>query len=507
MVIPRRFLNGLVKRLGDFGAAAGGAVAIYVAFSGVALIGALVLALDVGRLAVVRSQMQNAADAACLSAAIQLDGQSGATTRADAVARNATAPTSDFNVTSGTNAITIGTLTNGIVFYTDTTLATTTTVDASALAMRVTLVSRPVALLLQPALALLSSASARSFSNVGATAVCAAATIICNPPSFMVCNAPLATPPIDLASVSSAGIQIQLRQPGGPNDPIAPGNFSLVCPFGNCGANAIRLALAGLGNAGCTDTFITTSPGIQALQVNRGINSRFDMPNVPNPAENIVAYPRDTTFISNYVGNGVWGRDAYWIAAHGDDSGPASHNSTIHSSDVPDAVPAGLEFYTRYQMYLYELGVKFARNDNFGKCDSNGTADCRTIYPIPTGGLEANDVTDGFVVVTPDDPDPYTGDGDDGDIPANNVTMPVPFPADPKRRVFRVAVVGDCSTAENGGQITGSADIDIEEFDLVEMFVTEPAGDPGDFFIFLEVMQKIGTVDSTDLIANAKLIE
>ena len=62
MVIPRMSLNGLVKRLGDFGAAAGGAVAIYVAFAGVALMGALVLALDVGRLAVVRSQMQNAAD-------------------------------------------------------------------------------------------------------------------------------------------------------------------------------------------------------------------------------------------------------------------------------------------------------------------------------------------------------------------------------------------------------------------------------------------------------------
>ncbi len=57
MVIPRSSLDGLVKRLGEFGAASGGAVAIYVAFAGVALIGALVLALDVGRLTVVRSQM------------------------------------------------------------------------------------------------------------------------------------------------------------------------------------------------------------------------------------------------------------------------------------------------------------------------------------------------------------------------------------------------------------------------------------------------------------------
>ena len=139
MVIPRMSRNGLVKRLGEFGAAAGGAVAIYVAFAGVALMGALVLALDVGRLAVVRSQMQNAADAACLSAAVQLDGRSGATTRAEAVARSATLPTSDYNVTSGGAAITIGTLTNGIVFYSDSTLTTTTTVDGT----RPTVFSRP----------------------------------------------------------------------------------------------------------------------------------------------------------------------------------------------------------------------------------------------------------------------------------------------------------------------------------------------------------------------------
>ena len=133
MVIPRMSRNGLVDRIGEFGAAAGGAVAIYVAFASVALIGALVLAIDVGRLAVVRSQMQNAVDAACISAVLQLDGETNARARAEAVARNATVPTSDYGVTSGTSAITIGTGTNGIVFYTDRTLTTTTTVDADAL--------------------------------------------------------------------------------------------------------------------------------------------------------------------------------------------------------------------------------------------------------------------------------------------------------------------------------------------------------------------------------------
>ena len=108
MVILRISRAEIIERLGKFGAATGGAVAIYVAFVSVALIGALVLAIDIGRLTVVRSQMQNAVDAACLSAAIQLDGRANAIARADAVARNATVPTSDYGVTSGTDAITIG---------------------------------------------------------------------------------------------------------------------------------------------------------------------------------------------------------------------------------------------------------------------------------------------------------------------------------------------------------------------------------------------------------------
>ena len=53
----------------------------------------------------------------------------------------------------------------------------------------------------------------------------------------------------------------------------------------------------------------------------------------------------------------------------------------------------------------------------------------------------------------------------------------------------------------------GKTDINFSKFDIVNMFVTEPAGDPGDFFIFLEVMELVGTGDSPDLIANARLIE
>ncbi len=477
MVIPRSSLDGLVKRLGEFGAAAGGAVAIYVAFAGVALMGALVLALDVGRLTVVRSQMQNAADAACLSAAIQLDGLSNATDRAEVVARNATVPTSDYNVSSGTSAITIAIGTNGIVFYTDSTLTTTTTVDASAAAMRVTLVARPVALLLQPALALLSSASARSFSNVDATAACTSVPIICNPPALMACNGEDSPFNTDLRADSSAGIQIKLRKPGG-GAQVSPGNVSLVCPAtGNCGANEILNLLAAVDNDTCTETGIDTKPGIAAQKVNRGINSRFDLPTAQNPAENIGAYLRDASFIGDYIGDANWDPATYWAAEHVGDG----------------ALPDGLQHYTRYQMYLYELDEEFARHN--GNCASNGGgSDCRTIYPLADDNGDPVDLPSGFTTVDP----PGVNLPDNG-VPT---TTPVPDPADPRRRVFRVAVV-DCPAIP----VTGSTFIDYDDVDIVDMFVTEPAGSPSDFVVFLEVIRSRDADDSTDIINNARLIE
>ena len=42
---------------------------------------------------------------------------------------------------------------------------------------------------------------------------------------------------------------------------------------------------------------------------------------------------------------------------------------------------------------------------------------------------------------------------------------------------------------------------------IVTMFITEPAGDPSDFVIFLEINRLLGTAESTDLIGNAQLIE
>lgn len=61
-----------------------GAVAIIVALSIAVLIGMIGLAVDLGRMFVIKTELQNAADACALAAARELDGISGAKQRADA---------------------------------------------------------------------------------------------------------------------------------------------------------------------------------------------------------------------------------------------------------------------------------------------------------------------------------------------------------------------------------------------------------------------------------------
>ncbi|MBF0335622.1 MAG: hypothetical protein HQL40_18585, partial [Alphaproteobacteria bacterium] len=61
-----------------------GTVAVQVAVTAAALLGAGALAIDLGRAMVLSSQLQNAADAAALAGAAELDGGAGAMASAQA---------------------------------------------------------------------------------------------------------------------------------------------------------------------------------------------------------------------------------------------------------------------------------------------------------------------------------------------------------------------------------------------------------------------------------------
>jgi len=336
-----------------------GAVAIYAAFAGTLALSGGVLALDIGRVVVLRSQMQNAADAAALSGAAQLDGQSDAITRATAAASGALSNSSNLSDTAG--AFTV----QSITFYdgTDPT-PVVTAVGGDAVYVEITLAPRTISIFLAPILQTISSGAAVEQFTLEATAQAGISIITCAAPPFMACNPSEGGDAADdLLDADNAGRQLLTKSgPGGGS--LAPGNFGLLCPTsGNCGAANVSDALANDPGL-CYTSEVTTSPGVQTQQARNGINARMDAgnKNPKNPAQNIMDYGRDSDMSgSTIVGNGDWDPETYWTTNHAGETEP---------TDLVD--------YTRYQIYLYELGETFYRDEN------------KTIYPItgitlPTG--------------------------------------------------------------------------------------------------------------------------
>jgi hypothetical protein len=412
-----------------------------------------VLALDIGRVVVLRSQMQNAADAAALSAAAQLDGQEDAITRATAAASDATSNTTSLANDGGDFVV------QSIVFYDGTDLASSTTTDeAAAVAAAVTLTPRTISIFLAPILEAISTGSVANEFTLDGTARAGISTIICAAPPFMACNpAEDGDAGDDLLDADNAGRQLLTKTgPGGGS--LAPGNFGLLCPSsGNCGAANVSDALAN-DPGQCYTSDVTTSPGVQTQQYRNGINARMDEgnKNPKNPAPNIQDYDSDSDMSgSTIVGNGDWDPDSYW---------PDKHNGASLPVDLADA--------SRYQVYLYELGETFYRD---GK---------KTVYP--TDGITQ---PSGYTTVTPGAADLPSG-GTPSSTPSDDV----------KRRVLKIAVL-NCT--ELGVQGSGT----YPTFGrYVEVFLTA-AVDSNQGDTYTEIIGPLLQEFSDDIHINVQLIE
>ncbi len=439
----------------------GGVVAIYVAFLAVVLFAVLMLVFDVGRLAVVRSQAQNTADASAIAAAVHLNGQAGARANAEAVARGAADQISDIQTASGGPEIVI----DDVAFYSDED-RTPATGDGDARFVEVSVVPRPVKLLLEPVVALLTGTASDPVTDIGATAMAGNATGICDPPALLICNPADNGDPNDVTRADAAGRQMLLRQAG--QAPLA-GNYGLLCPppYRNCGAPVIEDFLASDGTDKCTTTFISTKPGVNFRKVNKGINHRFEDGALPYPmAPNMMDYPRDNVFeaeVLDMLGDGDWDRRQYW-----DDYHP----------EYPGGLPGDMANATRYQVYLYELGVDFASNATTGE----------TLYPAPAYA----DLPDGFTIYNgsgvPIVPDGYVGDPD----------------IDPLRRMMRAAVV----QCEKLG-IKGNTDISVYDMEIADIFYTEAVGPPpaNRSPIVVEIVRMRSTTTYDSLISNVRLVD
>ena len=433
-----------------------GAVAIYVGLLLTVLIGVLVLVFDVGRLAVVRSQAQNAADASAIAAAIHLDGTDGARARAEAVARGAANQRSNIETVSGSPNIQIDT----VDFYQDVD-KTPATSDSDAAFVEVTVRPRPVKHVLEPVLATLTGSVSDGYTNIGAAAMAGNAPVLCDPPALLICN-PREVGLDDILLPEAAGRQIMLRRAG--NAPVA-GNYGLMCPppYTNCGAPIIEDFLASEGVDACTVTDMSTKTGVTFQKVNRGINHRFEYGSLGYPmAPNIIEFPRDAVFQNGMLGDGDWGPDTYW---------PDAHNG--------ETLPMSLMNATRFQTYLYELGESYAAN-NIGQ----------TMFPSPAMA----EMPSGFSYVAGGGPIPT-----DGEPPGANVSP------DAMRRVMPAAVV-DCVAVG----VRGNFDISTRDMVVINVFLTEIVGPPpaNNSPIMVEIIGDRRTYSNSDSdIANVQLVE
>jgi hypothetical protein len=449
-------IRQFLARIGDAAADESGSILPYAAVFMLVATGAGALAVDYGRLTVLRAQMQDRADAGATAAAAQLDGLPGARSRATQVA------TSAINQRSGIPENGSELSVQGVTFFSAISPDRVGAVgDEDSGFVQVTLQPKRVDFTFA---SLLPDHAPRT-QTIEARAVARPMPFICHTPPLMLCD-PAEQGGIDLSNSTNAGKLIRLKSPPGGGS-WAPGNFGLLAlPDGSKGASAISAALDAVEPQDCYSLDVTTATGQKTNQIKDGINVRFDIPaGTANPAPNVIAYPRDngmTETSASSFGDGSWDLSAYWTGRHGGTS------------------PAELSGASRWQVYLYELGETFARN---GK---------QTVWPVP------ETLPPGFGTVVPPGrnvpvstlkPNDPAYDGRPQQAPASN---------GPARRLVQAAVLQCVANNVRGSHAYPT------NGRFAEFFITEPIGDGG---LWGEFQRLLTPGNSPKFHANVRLVQ
>ena len=461
-----------------------GGVAVYAAIFSMLGIGAGALAIDIGRMTLLRAEMQNRADAGAMAGARYLDGRDGAQGRATEVATEAMQEYS--NMSNGSE---LSVPAAGIDFYTtlDPLVAATSDLDSGFI--RVTLEPRQMTVYFRRVLDILAGQTNATSTTLNATAVAGTQPFICNAPPLMICdfNDPAGSGP-DLKDPDNIGRQVRLKEPqGGGSQAWAPGNYGLLAVNGSNAAGDAEAALAAVTPDACYAYLVQTNPGSMTNRVKKGINARFDLPANPwpYPAPNVINYPRDAVIIADStatLGDGVWDLTTYWSARHGGALVPPELSSIAGTGEQA----------TRYQTYLYELGETFlvqadSNEPGYGKATIHPTVATPPGYaavgPNPTG---ADVPVDG---ANPDDPE-YDGE------PSQTVASD-----GPARRIVEVALL-KCATHN----VQGSGSYPTEG-NYLEMFITEYVPNPPNAAIYGEVLRALTPLNSPEFYSNVMLVE
>ncbi len=454
-----------------------GSVAIYAAMLSMVGLGAGVVAVDFGRLVVLRGQMQDRADAGALAAARQLDKLAGAIDRASEVAQSAMTQRSAIPGSATELAV------SSLTFYSSYTAGGSqieTVDDAEAAYVLVELRGQSVIMMFQPVLELVSQVAGRGTVELEAQAVAGVDPFVCRAPPLMMCDFSEADAAADVMASAAVGKQIKLVAKGGGN--FAPGNFGfLSTPEGSNAAGVIEDAMASEDEDQCYGQTVDTAPGGMVGPAGNGVNVRFDelsnpKPETTTPAANIISYPNDSDIedAGVLIGNGSWDPEGYWDGR--------DHDAAWNATDLFAAVGAAA---TRYQVYLYELGESFAVNGPL------------TVYPIG-GALAA-----GYTTITPaaaDIPSDAVNpdDNDLDDVPADNL----PASGEANRRVMTVTVLQCVALELNGNE----SDVPTDGL-YVNVFLTEEVANPASPELYGEIIGPLTFSNSDNYFGNVRLFD
>jgi Flp pilus assembly protein TadG len=381
-----------------FLASQSGAIAPLVAIALVALVAAGGLAWDVSRAYALRGELDSAVDAAALAGATQLDGQTGALSRARVAAKGALVQNAQRLGRTRETDVTIDDA--DITFLQNLTSRTPASSDANAQFIQINLTPRE----LGPITGALVRVSA---FNVRAHAVAGYGSALCMVPPLLICNPNEATD-LNFDGDNYTGKAFILTPP--PGNSLAPGNFGFL-RVGN-GATAIKDAMGrNPPQTECFGEVAETEPG-NIQSADDWFNTRFDIyrgsaggqkndpqfapalntmvgdkqnagnasctPNVPTPpndcsdttAAAAYGFPKDCGMTTG-IGGGTWNVGKYFKSNHNSVTTPSSPTSISYvpptlagsqyagsgwASYGPPAV-AGATTPTRFQVYNWELAI------------------------------------------------------------------------------------------------------------------------------------------------------
>ena len=205
-----------------------GAVAATYAMSLTALMVIAGVGFDYGRLAAMDSELQNGADQAALAGVTQLDGASGACSRA--AARAVDLVTNTTIVATSANTITVSAesacdATGNVRFWQTKDHSSPATSDANARFIEVIVASRSADYAFTPIAGVLRS-------SIQAAAMAGLGSSVCKVPPMMICS-PNAANPFDAANKIGWGVQVTGHGNGrtGSGNPVgswAPGDFGFL---------------------------------------------------------------------------------------------------------------------------------------------------------------------------------------------------------------------------------------------------------------------------------------